>query len=121
MAADARSRFFPCRCSLEYVGGTAGERTGSLCHATPLMARTLHALPAACCSHSLRNHEYPCAPWQPLTAEIVSVARRTTRPFPAAHADYAYFATFYSDNVPYAQYYDSKRASHALSQDPGGC
>lgn len=37
----------------------------------------------------------------------------------AAHADNEYFATFYSDNVPYAQYFDSKRASHALSQDPG--
>lgn len=36
-----------------------------------------------------------------------------------AHADNEYFATFYSDNVPYAQYFDSKRASHALSQDPG--
>lgn len=37
----------------------------------------------------------------------------------AAHADNGYFATFYSENVPYAQYFDSKRASHALSQDPG--
>jgi aminopeptidase N len=36
----------------------------------------------------------------------------------AAHADYGYFATFYSENVPRALFLDSKRASHALSLDP---
>ena len=63
MAADARSRFLPCRCSLEYVGGTAGERKGSLCHAALLMARTLHSLPATCYNHSRGIHESARAPW----------------------------------------------------------
>jgi hypothetical protein len=39
----------------------------------------------------------------------------------AAHPESSFFNTFYTDYLPRALYFDSKKSSHPLSIDPGGC
>jgi hypothetical protein len=39
----------------------------------------------------------------------------------AAHPESNFFDTFYTDYLPRALYFDSKKSSHPLSIDPGGC
>lgn len=78
----------------EYIGATAGD--GGNAPAVPP--------PSACASCFQSPH--------PVHLPV--------SPPPAAHPDSQFFSTFYTDNVPYGQYFDSKRSSHPLSMDAGG-
>ena len=93
-----------------WVGGwTGGDR--ARCQGRPA---------SCCCSDCCTRPHLHHQRLPTLTPCLSHPSLLLSTPLSAAQSPPYFFQTFYTDDVPYALYFDSKRSSHPLSMDAGG-